>query len=173
MVAKKQELKEIEGTSYYMAPEVINKRYTSQCDLWSVGVLMFTMLSGKPPFDGNTDTEIMENVKLAEYNLNGIQWEGVSEEAKILLKQLLQKDPHKRATAKSALKNTWFQIVEVKAVDEKLIKQCLKNILNFNASQKIQQAVLNMMVEQLVSKKEQGKLRTVFKVLDLNKDGII
>jgi len=134
VVKKKEELKDIEGTSYYMAPEVINKKYTSQCDLWSVGVLMFTMLSGKPPFDGNSDKEIMENVKLGEYNMNGTVWDTVSEEAKVLLKQLLQKDPHKRASAKAALKNSWFSIVEVKAVDEKLVKLCLKNLLEFNAS---------------------------------------
>ena len=50
------------GTPYYIAPEVLKGSYTTQCDNWSMGVLLFIMLSGKPPFGGKTNKEIIDNV---------------------------------------------------------------------------------------------------------------
>jgi calcium-dependent protein kinase len=55
-------LKEFYGTAYYIAPEVIKKEYTEKCDEWSVGVIMYILLYGKPPFDGKEDEEILDNV---------------------------------------------------------------------------------------------------------------
>jgi len=51
------------GTPYYIAPEVLNKKYNEKCDLWSIGVITYIILSGMPPFNGNTDQEIMKKVK--------------------------------------------------------------------------------------------------------------
>lgn len=51
------------GSSYYMAPEIIKRNYDEKCDLWSIGVILYILLTGRPPFDGNDDDEILENVK--------------------------------------------------------------------------------------------------------------
>ena len=50
------------GTPYYIAPEVLKGSYTTQCDNWSMGVVLFIMMSGKPPFGGKSNKEIIDNV---------------------------------------------------------------------------------------------------------------
>lgn len=58
------------GTPYYIAPEVLTGSYTEKCDMWSLGVIMFIMLSGTPPFNGRTDEDIMKAVKKGNYNFS-------------------------------------------------------------------------------------------------------
>ena len=55
------------GTAYYIAPEVINGNYNEKCDIWSIGVIMYILLSGKPPFDGEEDSDILKKVKVGHY----------------------------------------------------------------------------------------------------------
>lgn len=73
------------GTPYYIAPEVLKGSYTTQCDTWSMGVVMFIMLSGKPPFGGKGNKEILNNVLTGKYDFSGPQWTDISADAKDLI----------------------------------------------------------------------------------------
>jgi|Transcript_12858 calcium-dependent protein kinase len=77
------------GTAYYIAPEVICGAYDEKCDLWSCGVIMYVLLSGTAPFEGQTDSEIIDNVKNGEYSLSGRQWNSISKGAKELISNLI------------------------------------------------------------------------------------
>lgn len=79
------------GTPYYIAPEVLKGSYTSQCDTWSMGVVLFIMLSGKPPFGGRSNKEIIDNVLKGSFNFNNPAWNDVSKEAKDLIVKLLER----------------------------------------------------------------------------------
>jgi calcium-dependent protein kinase len=59
------------GTAYYIAPEVLSGNYDEKCDVWSIGVILFILLSGQPPFGGNNDEEIMKKVEKGKYSFNG------------------------------------------------------------------------------------------------------
>ena len=103
------------GTSYYMAPELLNGSYDRACDLWSVGVVAYVMLSGRPPFNGSNDEIIFKKIRRGNYKMgdssddSGI-WDGVSEYAKDFINCLLCMDPKKRWTADMALEHAWFRL---------------------------------------------------------------
>lgn len=80
------------GTAYYIAPEVLSGNYTKKCDLWSIGVILYIMLSGKPPFWGSSDREILNKVSKGTYSLQGDIWNKRSEDSKQLIKQLMEVD---------------------------------------------------------------------------------
>lgn len=82
-----------------MAPEKIKGTYNEKSDIWSVGVIMYILLSGVPPFDGETDEEIMRKIKDGNYSLNlnslkKISWQGID-----ILKKMLTYDYKKRVSA--------------------------------------------------------------------------
>ena len=82
------------GTPGYVAPEVLEQRpYNQSCDFWSVGVVLFILLSGGPPFYNPDQFEMFEKIKQAEYSFEALSWQGVSAEAKDLITKLLVADP--------------------------------------------------------------------------------
>jgi calcium-dependent protein kinase len=120
------------GTPYYIAPEVIRKKYDEKCDVWSIGVIAYILLCGYPPFNGPNDKVIMDKVAKGQYNFDGDEWRGVSSDAKEFIRQLLQFDPTKRYTALEALNDPW--IVKSSApgeVDKPIMISALSNLKTF------------------------------------------
>jgi serine/threonine protein kinase len=96
-----------QGTLGYMAPEVLRGHYSSKCDLFSIGVVAFAMLSGRSPF-GMTNPETTEQrISDGSYSFKK-GWDGVSELAKDFIKKLLAHDPKQRLSAPDALQHPWF-----------------------------------------------------------------
>lgn len=88
-----QVLRQIVGSAYYVAPEVLEKRYGKEADIWSCGVILYILLSGVPPFYGETETQIFENILQAEIDLETSPWPRISNAAKDAVKQMLCRDP--------------------------------------------------------------------------------
>ncbi|XP_005380280.1 PREDICTED: serine/threonine-protein kinase 33 isoform X2 [Chinchilla lanigera] len=97
------------GTPIYMAPEVINAHdYSQQCDIWSIGVIMYILLCGEPPFLANSEEKLFELIRKGELHFEDPIWDSISDGAKSVLKQLLKVDPAHRITAKELLDNQWL-----------------------------------------------------------------
>ena len=77
---------QIYGTAYYIAPEILKSEYNEKCDIWSVGVILYILLSGKPPFTGKNDKEILNAVQMGVFSLAGNEWQKISNDAKDLVK---------------------------------------------------------------------------------------
>ena len=84
------------GTPYYVAPEVLKKKYTKSCDIWSIGVITYILLCGYPPFYGDSDNQIFESVKAGKFDFPSPEWDTISDAAKDFVCYMLKLDPSKR-----------------------------------------------------------------------------
>lgn len=103
-----QHFSEIVGTPFYMAPEVLERCYGPAADVWSVGVVIYLMIAGCLPFNGNTDRQIIKAVMDSEPDFSGKVWQGVSQEAQEFIQLMLIKDPCKRASIQQLLAHPWM-----------------------------------------------------------------
>ena len=161
------------GTPYYIAPEVLMKSYNDKCDIWSIGVILFILLSGTPPFNGNDEEDIMKNVLIGKYSMVGDEWQNISKEAKNLTQMLLTYDPEKRITAEQAWNHPWISkyTKSTQKFDNNQYNIPFENIKYFTSRKKFQQATIAFIVHQASTSEMMKELRRIFKEFDKNGDG--
>eukprot|EP01087_Luapelamoeba_hula_P006472 TRINITY_DN1654_c0_g1_i2.p1 TRINITY_DN1654_c0_g1~~TRINITY_DN1654_c0_g1_i2.p1 ORF type:complete len:237 (+),score=52.51 TRINITY_DN1654_c0_g1_i2:385-1095(+) len=97
------------GSPGYVAPEVLTEdTYTNAVDMWSVGVIIYILLSGYPPFYDESPPKIFKKITEAKYDFDDPVWDDISDIAKDLIRCLLVKDPYQRLSAKKCLKHPWI-----------------------------------------------------------------
>ena len=89
----------IAGTPYFIAPEVLHGEYGKECDIWSLGVVLYIILSGKYPFDGNGRAEVFAKIQNGHFDFPPSSFSKVSEDCKDLIKKMICVDRKKRLTA--------------------------------------------------------------------------
>lgn len=129
------------GTPGYVAPEILEgKPYDTQADMWSLGVIVYILLGGYPPFIEQNQRELFRKIRKGQYEFHEEYWGQVSDDAKNLISKLLTVSPSQRYDAKGTLENSW-----IGADDKKLLGQDLKVNLEqfkkFNAKRKFKAAV--------------------------------
>jgi serine/threonine protein kinase len=97
------------GTAYYMSPELLSGSYDKSCDVWSVGTIVYILLCGYPPFNGETDPEIFEAIQKGKFSFPRAAWSNKSEACKDFIKYLLDLDVSTRPTANEALDHPWLK----------------------------------------------------------------
>ena len=167
-----KKLKEMIGTSYYMAPEIIKGNYDQKCDVWSCGVIMYILLSGNAPFNGNSDREIIFRIQTREVSFVSEVWKGVSEEAKCLIRKMLNKNPKKRPSIFEVFNDKWIQSRSRNITrDVPLRGNYIENLYGFRASSKLQRATMSFIASQMLTSEESSELERIFRACDENGDG--
>ena len=167
------------GSAYYIAPEVLNKNYNEKCDLWSCGVIMYIMLTGKPPFNGKNEKEIFDKIHKGKFDMESYPWGIISENAKDLIKKLLIIDTKKRLSAEEALKHNWFTIEIIKemnkinSITEINTIKLIGNLINYRSDNILRCAVIAYLVHNNTQLKEAHEAIKLFNQIDENGDGRI
>jgi len=170
---KNKKMNKISGTPYYIAPEVLFEKYDEKCDVWSCGVIMYILLCGYPPFNGETDNEILAKIKSGKFSFPEEEWSALSSDCKDLIKCMLEFDPKKRYSAQQCLAHNWLTQRNNKALDTNLTKRALTNMKKFHAERKLQQASLTYIVNHLMSKEDKNEMHEIFSSFDKNGDGVL
>lgn len=102
------------GTPQYFAPEMLQKAYGPQVDMWALGVVLFQLLVGRLPFNAQSNSELFRQIERSHDHLRRLfemaEWRHVSPHAKDLVVKLLEPDPHKRLNADEALEHEWIAL---------------------------------------------------------------
>ncbi|KAF4694650.1 hypothetical protein FOZ60_007617 [Perkinsus olseni] len=173
-----QPMTAMHGTVYYVAPEVLEGSYDSKCDVWSIGVIVYMILSGAPPFGGATDAQIINNVKNGRFSFEGPRWAGISDSAKAFITSLLQRDPSKRPSAVEASKHEWITTNMSKSSSEcgedaGIDRSVLEGLCQFSRQNGIKRAALGMIAFSMSSNELLENLEREFKSLDTDGSGTI
>eukprot|EP00747_Dinoflagellata_sp_TGD_P080653 gnl/TRDRNA2_/TRDRNA2_160988_c1_seq1.p1 gnl/TRDRNA2_/TRDRNA2_160988_c1~~gnl/TRDRNA2_/TRDRNA2_160988_c1_seq1.p1 ORF type:complete len:566 (+),score=162.35 gnl/TRDRNA2_/TRDRNA2_160988_c1_seq1:76-1773(+) len=158
------------GTLAYVAPEVLAKNYTSQCDLWSLGVVVFILLVGYMPFSGSEKHQT-ECIKSGKFTVKKPAWDKVTEVAFDFVKKLIKVDPKERLSADGALKHPW--IADRATIQADIVDQGVVDALSdFAKASKFRRACMSMMAWSLTND-ERKQVRDIFMQMDKNKSGTI
>ena len=164
-----QGLKGIFGTALYMAPEMPLGEYNEKCDIWSIGIILFNMLTGTMPYSGLSDHQIVSNIQKLQVNLSCPELFRVSNDCKGFLSRLLQKDPKKRISAEEALRDPWIS----QADSREAATKCEKILQEIEKSKVKNVRVKETLIKHFSIIKDFEDLDLVFLELDSDHNGFI
>ncbi|CAI0548761.1 unnamed protein product [Linum tenue] len=167
--------KDIVGSAYYIAPEVLKRKYGPEADIWSVGVMLYILLCGVPPFWAELIVEsehgIFNAILRGHVDFTSDPWPSISPPAKDLVRKMLNSDPKQRLTASQVLNHPWIQ-VDGEAPDIPLDNAVLGRLKQFKAMNKFKKVALRV-IAGCLSEEEIMGLKEMFKGMDTDNSGTI
>ncbi|TYI41028.1 hypothetical protein ES332_A02G205600v1 [Gossypium tomentosum] len=163
--------RDIVGSAYYVAPEVLKRRSGPESDVWSIGVITYILLCGKRPFWDKTEDGIFKEVLKKKPDFRRKPWPTISNDAKDFLKKILVKDPRARLTAAQALSHQWVR-EGGNASDIPVDISVLSNLRQFVKYSRLKQFALRALASTL-NEEEIADLRDQFDAIDVDKNSSI
>eukprot|EP00916_Digyalum_oweni_P006254 GHVL01010808.1.p1 GENE.GHVL01010808.1~~GHVL01010808.1.p1 ORF type:complete len:236 (+),score=27.34 GHVL01010808.1:427-1134(+) len=157
------------GSLTYASPDTLSGSYTNACDMWSLGVIVYMLLSGHPPFYGNP-ANVIKDIKKGRFSMQSGIWKNISLKAKDFISKLIEPDPKKRLTARDALQHNWLteRIPTRSRVTPEII-QCMRE---YATGSHMKRAALTMVALSLPTHQLTG-LTELFSTFDSQKHGAI
>lgn len=158
------------GSPYYMAPEMINGSFSYETDLWSIGVILYVMMTGTQPFKGKTPEEVFAKISKGVYDVKILERQKCSEEAKDLIKKLLVLDSKRRLSIEAALEHPWITMHrnDSQVFDEGIIE----SLRNFASTNLLQKEILFYLAK-ISNETEVVRLKQAFLQIDTDNTGTI
>ncbi|KAL0920115.1 hypothetical protein M5K25_009226 [Dendrobium thyrsiflorum] len=163
--------KDLVGSAYYVAPEVLRRHYGAEADIWSAGVILYILLTGVPPFWAENEQGVFEAILNGDVDYTSDPWPSISNEAKTLVSSMLQVDPKDRPSAADILKHPWVRI-DGNASDEPIDITVIARMKQFKNTNKFKKVALKVIAESL-SEDEIVGLIQMFKSMDTDNSGTI
>ncbi|XP_057521432.1 calcium-dependent protein kinase 1-like isoform X1 [Amaranthus tricolor] len=163
--------RDLVGSAYYVAPEILRRSYGAEVDVWSAGVILYILLSGVPPFWGENEQEIFDSILRGSLDFSSDPWPSISNPAKDLVMKMLQQDPKERLSAHDALNHPWMK-EDGEAPDKPIDIAVLTRMKQFRAMNKLKKVALRVIAENLSEEEIMG-LKEMFKSMDTDNSGTI
>ena len=162
-------LKSLAGTPYYLAPEVLKGNYTKACDVWSLGVFLFFLLTGQHPFKGDSLNSVYEKAAEGFYSVKNKDLQGISDNAQDLIKKMLTVQERKRITIKNALEHNWFQQLNN---NNEVPSQVFQSLAKYRAKSELMKQALKIVLKYMPSS-QISNMRSAFLEIDSEHNGYI
>ena len=169
-IKKNQKLNNTVGTPYFIAPEILKGEYDERCDIWSIGIILYYMLSGKFPYNAEDNYEIFQKIESEEPNYFELI---VSENVIDFMKKCLIKNPKLRPSAKECLQHPWLEPIFARIRSSSFMSENL--ILNFSTYTKCPQ-LKKLILKYLISNMghiELSPYKAAFYAFDFKNEGVI
>uniref|UniRef100_A0A803LWC4 non-specific serine/threonine protein kinase n=1 Tax=Chenopodium quinoa TaxID=63459 RepID=A0A803LWC4_CHEQI len=163
--------KDLVGSAYYVAPEVLRRSYGAEADVWSAGVILYILLSGVPPFWGENEQGIFDAILRGILDFTSDPWPSISSSAKDLVKKMLRQEPKDRLSALDALNHPWMR-EDGEAPDKPIDIAVLTRMKQFRAMNKLKKVALRVIAENLSEEEIMG-LKEMFRSMDTDNSGTI
>ncbi|KAK4439338.1 Calcium-dependent protein kinase [Sesamum alatum] len=161
--------RDIVGSAYYVAPEVLRRSYGKEIDVWSAGVILYILLSGVPPFWAENEKGIFDAILKEEIDFDSQPWPSISNSAKDLVRKMLTKDPKRRITSGQVLEHPW---IKGQASDKPIDSAVLSRMKQFRAMNKLKKLALKVIAQSLSEEEIKG-LKAMFTNIDTDNSGTI
>ena len=170
VLENKTPMKKLMGTRVYIAPEVINENYGVECDVWSAGVILFILLTGKLPFDGKEEKEIFGNILNQKFRVDLDKTKKVSPEGKSLVREMMTYCPKSRPSPEELLKHPFLDKRDRPKINADVLR-VIESLHQYRIHNKLQERIFYYFVNHCISSSELKQVRRTFEFLDQNGDG--
>lgn len=152
-----------------MAPEVLRRNYGPDVDVWSAGVILYILLCGVPPFWAETEEGIAHAIVRGSIDFERDPWPKVSDEAKHLVKSMLDPNPNSRLTVEEVLEHPWIHNTD-HVPNVSLGENVRARIKQFSLMNRFKKKVLRVVADNLSEDQIEG-IKQIFDMMDTDKNG--